>query len=183
MKTLKTIQTLAKIGRVFSKVIFILCLVGAIGCAAGIISLAVIPESIKIGGVTIHGLIELESGIGMGTAYTAMVQGIILCAGEAVLSKLAELYFKRELEAGTPFTLDGAKELMRLGICAIAIPIGTNIIAGIAHAIMSAFFSGVGDTYSGSVSVGIGIMFIVMSLFCRYGAQLESGDIQADEAE
>ena len=35
-----------------------------------------------------------------------------------------ELYFKNELADGNPFTLRGAKELMRLGILTIAIPLG-----------------------------------------------------------
>ena len=42
-----------------------------------------------------------------------------ICAGEAVLAKFAEHYFKRELTDGTPFNLGGAKELMRLGILTI----------------------------------------------------------------
>ena len=59
-----------------------------------------------------------------------------ICAGEAVLSKFAEHYFKRELADGTPFNLGGAKELMRLGIFTICIPIGTQIIAEIVYAVM-----------------------------------------------
>ncbi len=39
MSTLKTIQTLSKIGRILSKTVYICCVVGFCGCIVGIISL------------------------------------------------------------------------------------------------------------------------------------------------
>lgn len=36
MKTLKTVQTLAKIGKIFSKIIFICSIVGVVRCALGL---------------------------------------------------------------------------------------------------------------------------------------------------
>lgn len=173
MKTLKTIQTLSKIGKIFCKVIFILCLIGAIGCAAGIVSLALVPEGLEIGNLTIKGLIEKSSDISVGACYAAMAVGIVYCAGEAVLCKIAEKYFKNELEAGTPFTLDGAKELMRLGILTICIPLATVFVSGIVYGVMSVFFKVSEDVnLSNFTSVGLGVMFIVMSLICRYGAEI-----------
>lgn len=173
MKTLNTIQTLAKIGKILSKIIFIFCLIGVIGSIVGIIGLAVIPDGFKIGGVTIHGIIQKNAEISMGTCYTVMAVAIVLCAGEAVLCKLAEKYFKNELAAGTPFTLDGAKELMRLGICTICIPLGTTVLSGIIYAVMRHFLSDVAETnLSNTVSIGLGVMFIIMSLVCRYGAEM-----------
>ena len=57
-KTLNTIQTVSKIARILSTVGYVCCLVGAILCAAGILSLRFIPEGFKIGGMTIQGLME-----------------------------------------------------------------------------------------------------------------------------
>lgn len=108
-----------------------------------------------------------------GTVYAAMAAGMILCAGEAVLAKFAEHYFKRELADGTPFDPDGAKELMRLGILAICIPIGTQMIAEIVCAVMEQILQETAPfqlDHSGSVALGV--MFLVMSLVCRYGAEL-----------
>ena len=102
-----------------------------------------------------------------------MAAGMILCAGEAVLAKFAEHYFKRELADGTPFDLGGAKELMRLGILAICIPIVMQITAESIYALMEQTLQGVApfqlDHFS---SVALGVMCIVMSLGCRYGAEL-----------
>lgn len=173
MKTLKTLQTLAKIGRILSTVAFVLCIVGGIGCILGIISLAIIPEGFRIGDVTIRGLVEQKAGWTFSTCYLALTQGLILCAGEAVLAKFAERYFKNELAAGTPFTFDGAKELMRLGILAICIPIGTAIVAAIAHGIFNVAAKYVADpNLDNNTSIILGVMMIVGSFLCRHGAEV-----------
>ncbi|MBR2590508.1 MAG: hypothetical protein IKE65_06250 [Clostridia bacterium] len=172
--TLKTIQTISKIGKILSKIVFIFCIVGGCFCLVGLLSLALSSESFKIGGVTIHGLIEKSDKIGsIGTVYGAMAAGTVLCAGEAVLAKMAQRYFKNELAAGTPFTLAGAKEMLRLGICTICIPLGTMVVAHIIYGIIKHFFSDMADFSPGNiVSVGLGVMFIIMSLICRYGAEV-----------
>ncbi len=80
------------------------------------------------------------------------------------------------MAAGTPFTFEGAKELMRLGICAICIPVGSRIAAEIVYHIMAHFIHDVSSMQisdSISISAGLGIMMIVGSLLCRYGAERE----------
>lgn len=176
MKTLNNIQKLSKIGKVLSRLVFVFCIIGFCGCIVGILSMALGAPTLKIGGVTLKSILSIEAGVTTGTAYAAMAAGMILCAGEAVLAKFAEHYFKRELADGTPFDLSGAKELMRLGILAICIPIGMQMIAEIVYAVMEQALHGVApfqSDYSGSVTLGV--MFIVMSLGCRYGAELREG--------
>lgn len=172
MKTLKTIQTLSKIGKILSKIMFILCIIGFCGSIVGIISMAIGADTLKLGGITLKGILEIDADIMTDTVYAAMAAGAILCAGEAVLAKFAEHYFGRELADGTPFTLGGAKELLRLGILTICIPIGTQIIAEIVHAVMELTMQGIEPlNLNNSGSVSLGVMFIVMSLICRYGAE------------
>ena len=176
MKTLNNIQKLSKIGKVLSRLVFVFCIIGFCGCIVGILSMALGAPTLKIGGVTLKSILSIEAEVTTGTAYAAMAAGMILCAGEAVLAKFAEHYFKHELADGTPFDLGGAKELMRLGILAICIPIGTQMIAEIVYAVMEQAMQGVAPfqlDYSGSVALGV--MFIVMSLGCRYGADLREG--------
>ena len=117
--------------------------------------------TLKIGGVTLKSILSIEAGVTTGTAYAAMAAGMILCAGEAVLAKFAEHYFKHELADGTPFDLGGAKEL---GILAICIPIGMQMIAEIVYAVMEQALRGVASfqsDYSGSVALGK-----IMICFC-----------------
>lgn len=116
MKTLNIIQKLSKIGKVLSKIMFIFCIIGFCGCIVGIFSMALGAETLKFGGVTLESILNTEAEVTIGTVYAAMAAGMILCAGEAVLAKFAEYYFKRELADGTPFTFAGAKEMQRLGI-------------------------------------------------------------------
>lgn len=174
MKTLQTIQKLSKIGKVISTIVFIASIIGVVGCIAGIIALACIPEeTFSLRGVTVHGIVEKSDDISIGTCYTMMTIAIIMCAGEAVLAKIAELYFRDELADGTPFTFDGAHKLMRLGICDICIPLGTTIAANIAYEIMKYSLQDVAEmNIDSAVSVGMGIMFILISLLCKYGAEL-----------
>lgn len=186
MNTLKTIQVLAKIGRIISKIIFILCIVGFCCCAIGIITLAAGTGSIVIGGVTIHSIIENEAGLSLGAMYAAMAVGIVLCAAEAVLCKFAEIYFKNELKDGTPFTLRGAKELLMLGILTVAISLGAVIICSIGLGIARHFVDDIEKiSLSGFGSVGLGISMIILSLFCRHGAEIseENAELKAGKEQ
>lgn len=172
-KTLQTIQKLAKIGKILSTIVYVCCIVGTVGCAIGIISFALIPGNYVIGNVTIHGLIESSAETSVGTIYASMGVGLVLCLAEVIVSGYAKKYFKNELEAGTPFTREGAKELTRLGIYAIVAPIVAVIIASIIYAVISACMGNVADVdFDGGGSVGLGIGFIIMGLICRYGAEL-----------
>lgn len=173
MKSLKAIQVLSKIGMILSKIVFICCCVGFGCCIISVPFLAGSAEILKFGDFTLHGLIEKEAGMSLGSMYSAMVIGAIACACEAVLAKFAEVYFKRELRAGTPFTLGGAKELLRLGILALAIPSGYSVIASVWQTIAVRVFENVEKVSIDSLgSFSLGVMFIIGSLLCRYGAEL-----------
>lgn len=177
MKSLDTIQKLSKIGRVLSKIAFVFSVVGICGCIAGLLSLCFGNGSlIKIGGVTLHALVSEEYGYNIKSICAVLSGWMAVCAGEAVLAKFAEHYFKRELADGTPFTFAGAKEMQRLGILTICLPIGTQIVAEIVHAVMEQTIQGVAPLQlNNDSSVTLGIMFIVLSLICRYGAELREG--------
>ncbi|MBQ9545108.1 MAG: hypothetical protein IJV00_08275 [Clostridia bacterium] len=172
MKTLKIIQTLMKIAKILCRIIFIFCIVGFCLCAAGIVSLALGVETLKIGDVTLHGLIENEAGIGMPELYAAIAVGMVFCVSEAVLCRFAENYFKNELADGTPFTLRGSKELLRLGILAVVIPLAALIVCSIGLGIAAHFYPAVEKIrLSDYSSVGTGVFMIILSLFCRSGAE------------
>ena len=173
MKTLKAVQTLSKTGKILSKIIFIFCIIGFCGCIVGILSMALDAPTLKFGPLTLKSILNIKAKVTAGTVYAAMAAGMILCAGEAVLAKFAEHYFDRELADGTPFTLAGAREMTRLEILTICLPLGTQILAEIVHAVMEQTMQGISPLrLDNSGSVALGVMFIVMSLICRYGAQL-----------
>lgn len=101
---------------------------------------------------------------------------VFVCAGKAVLAKFAECYFKNELRAETPFTLAGAKELQRLGILALAIPLGSSLLGSIAEGLAAGLLNTETATaaelyFDNEASLVLGLMFLLGSLLCRYGAE------------
>ena len=173
MNELNTIQTLSKIAKVVSNVIFVCAIVGACLSAAGILSLAFGLEGFKLGGVTITSILQDKAALSEGTLYARMAESIIYCIVYGVLSKVSMNYFKRELADGTPFTVDGAKALLRLGILSICIPLAGQILYAIAQSILTKALPDVAPSETDTIgSVSIGIALIVISLLCRYGAEL-----------
>lgn len=140
MKSLQTIQKLFKIGKILSRIAFIFSVIGFCGCIAGLLSLSFGNGSlIKLGGVTLHQLISEEYGYNI-KGITASLSGwLVVCAGEAVLAKFAEVYFQNELQAETTFTLARAKELLRLGILTITIPTGCAVAESIVEGVIVGF--------------------------------------------
>ncbi len=182
VKSLHTIQTLSKIGKKLSKIAWILSVIGFCGCIAGLLSLNFgNGRLIKLGGVTLHGLISVEAGYSIKSITAALSGWMIVCAGEAVLAKFAEVFFQNELNAETPFTLSGAKELLRLGILTLAIPTGCAVVGSIVQGVVAGFLNApkaaVMDlSFDHEASIALGIMMILGSLLCRYGAELQTQD-------
>ena len=172
MKSLKTIQTLSKVGKIISKIVYICCMVGFIGCAVGLVAISIGGNALKFDGAALNDILYNEV-VNKGTALAAVVAGLILCAGEYVVSRMAYRYFDHELNVGTPFTLEGAKELMHLGISVIWINIVSAVLAQVAQGVISVMMENVEAlTWEGGNSVALGVMLIVISVFCRYGAEL-----------
>ena len=180
-KNYKIVQKLAKIGKILSKVAFVFSIIGICGCLVGLLSN--IPGSgkvFKIGGVTIYGLLADFTAYKVKSISATLVAWLIVCIGQAVLAKFAELYFCNALMAGTPFTEAGARELRRLGIMAIAIPTGCVVLAEIVQGIMMGFMNMTADggadlSFDNEASIIVGVMFIACSFLCGYGAEVLEG--------
>ena len=177
-KTLDTIQKLSKIGKVLSKIVFVVSVIGFFCYAAGIVGLTFGNGSLdKIGSAALRRFISSNNGYNIKSIVASFYGLLVVYAGAAVLSKFAEDYFKNELEAGTPFTFDGAKELKKLGILTIAVPLCSAALGSIVTEIAKAFLgigenAGVDIQIENETSIALGIVFIIISLICRYGAEL-----------
>ena len=172
------LQKIVKLGKVFSKVAFVFSIIGICGCIIGLLSnLLGNGQILKIGGVTIYGLLaEFNADNGNSTRATLMAW-LIVCVGQAILAKFAELYFCHVETSGTPFTHTGAWELRRLGIMMIMIPTGCVALAEIVQGTMEGFMNVTSDGWSdlnfdNEASVIVGVMFIACSFLCGYGAEL-----------
>ena len=171
-KSLKTIQTLAKIGKGISTIIFIFSIIGTVAALIAVSALAGLKD-IQLDGKTVVSMVE-ATGTNFVTLIFTSATAIFSCIGSAIVAKFAMIYFANELEYGTPFTYDGAKELLRLGILAIAVPAVISIVSAIAFIITKLFWPPLAEMENSSpISIVIGIMLIVMSIVFKHGAELE----------
>ena len=85
MKTLNVIQTLSKIAKVFSTIIFVCAIVGLCLCAVAACSLAFGFEGIKIGGVTVESMMPYVSSLPKATRFAITAQGALFCVAAMVL--------------------------------------------------------------------------------------------------
>lgn len=173
-KSLKTIQTLSKIGKVLSKIVQICCIVGAIGCLVGLISIAAgIEGAFKINGITFHSLIEKSAETSIGTIISSTAVGFIICFGECLIAKRAHKYFTNELIAGTPFTLDGAEEMKKLGIFTVVVSLVSVILSEVAYEVVNKMYTDIADMHiDGVQSISIGVAFIIVSVILKYGTEM-----------
>lgn len=177
-KNYKILQMIAKIGKILSKVAFMFSIIGICGCFVGLLSNVFGSGKVfKIGGVTIYGLLADFDAYNVKSISATLVAWLIVCIGQAVLAKFAELYFRNAEASGTPFTHMGARDLRRLGILMMVIPTGCAILAEIVQGIMTGFMNVMADGWSdlnfdNEASVIVGVMFIACSFLCGYGAEL-----------
>lgn len=171
-KTLSTIQTLAKVAKIICKVLFILGIIGSAGMLLGIVTLPFASAALKIGGVSVYGLLGPDAAALPKTVYATLGAAFVECVCATVLAKFAELCFKHQCEAGTPFTLGCANEYKRLGILTLCLSLGGAIVAGIVYTVV---LTVIGETGSYESALGgefaFGVMLLVLSLVFRYGAE------------
>lgn len=166
-KTLSNILTVFKVAKIVAKVIFIICIVGGAGCLVG---LAMLPMASAF----LSASIFAEEGVDISSAYLGCIVGAITCAGEAIFAFLVERYCGHVMNAGTPFTFDGAKESFRLGIASIIISLATSVVAGIISLGFLLFSSpeAAQADVNMSVSLSAGLFFLFMSLIFKHGAEI-----------
>lgn len=180
---LSTIQTLSKIGKILSKIIFIICIVAICFCIAGIVGVRLGGDGLiaSLGSVNIYGITGDVSALTANVVYAAFAAAIISVIGSAYVAKCAERYFKNELKAGTPFTFEGADEMKRLGIIAIIVPIVAAIVSAIVFAVVSHGMESDSETsISAGASIGTGIMFLIFAVVFKYGASIAEEGRQAE---
>lgn len=165
-KTLSNILTVFKVVRVIAKVVFILCIIGAVGCAIGLFSLRAVGNNLPP-------FIISENILSLPSVYAACISGLIACVGEAILAFLSERYFVNVLSAGTPFTMEGSKELFRLGVTSIIISAAISVASGFVFAICAYFSADLSSfDFNASISISTGLFFMFLSLIFKHGAEL-----------
>ena len=172
MKSLKIIQVLFKVARILALIFFILSIIGAAGCLIALIVMPCIKDIVVEQGKTIADLMA-EQGVDVYGVIAAIAVGLVGCGVSIFLCKYSELYFLKELKVGTPFTKEMAKEMRKYGLIFAIVSAGSTIIIATTYAVVHHFIPSIGR-YETSISVGsivYGLFFIILSVFCDYGAE------------
>lgn len=180
-KSLKTVQTICKVCKVLAEIAFVLLIVGAVlMLACGIfIGAGKMDSLLESGGLVLDDMLQL-SGVTQEYVTAVFICMTIIIVAEAVVAKFINVYFKHELKAGTPFTFEGAKEMLRLGIITIAVPAGASLAATIVFGIMAAG-SGLDRTFNFEISLGMGLVFLALSPLLKHGTELRLRAQYAEE--
>ena len=180
-KTLNTIQTIMKVARILCIVFFVLGIIGAAGCALAILLIPIVSDSeLFMTGGLLEAIFDGKGVMYVGTAYFMCAASMIACVAEAVLAKLAERYFKRELEAGTPFTFEGAKELFKLGLINIFVMLGLSVAEGVIYGVLWIYFPYT-EAIDSTASLTTGIWMLILSAFFKYGAEVAHTKAQEND--
>lgn len=164
MKTTEDkIEVLEKAGKILSRIFFILSAVGIVALVIATVYLFAtnFPDE-KIEEILV------KHGYSSSSVYLLIIVVAISLIGELFLSYKAEKYFSLTLEKGTPFTLEGAKNLLWLGIYCIIVPLLTNILTFLIFKFATSSIDNPGHS-SGSITLGV--MFIITSLLLKYGSE------------
>ena len=180
-KSLKTVQTICKVCKVLAEIAFVMFVViVALMLAATIFTgTGNFDALVSSGGVVLDDMLQ-QTGVTQDYMVAVFVCLTIIIAAEAVVAKFINVYFKHELKAGTPFTFEGAKEMLRLGIITIAVPVGASLAATIVFGIMAAG-SGLDSEFNFEISLGLGLMFLALSPLLKHGTELRLRAQYAEE--
>ena len=168
MKSLRRIQILSKVAKVICIVLFVMAIVGAVGCVLGLslFSLA-LPFEIKEG-VTLEAYLA-EKGVSVAAAYAGMGTGLFMCGVSIFLSYYNKLFFERELKEGTPFSMVIVKDMRKTALVNIITNVAACTIAAITIAIVRVSYPSIPKfDYSLVSSLWFGVCLLILSLFCEY---------------
>lgn len=164
-----TIQRAHRLGRFLSRLFFIISIISAVMSASLLILHLCGLDSTAF----VSAVIE-KTGKSPDALYGISIVLLIYSLSEVLVSHKAASYFSLELELGTPFTTSGAAKLFRLGILAIVTSFLSFILSYAAYTLLYGTNTNMFPMkLNATGSVTLGIMFIIISLMMKYGAELE----------
>ena len=170
MEQLQKIQKTVHVFEILTKIAYIFAIVGAILCAVGALCATAWYNGGQVFSLFGEPITPFSTGRGMKEMLAVLLADFVMITAEAILLSFAHRYLKAEQAAGTPFTVDGAEQLKRLGIRCIWLPIVAMVVASV---IGVSFGAEDLNLDSNLPSLATGIVLILASMIFRYGAALE----------
>lgn len=176
--SLSKLQTLYKVAKVLSMIVFVCSIIGFVACLLSCLLIGTFGDEI------VASIAEISNNaFNKEETICVLISSIISCGAEIAISYFAYRYFKNELNDGTPFTIRGSKELLRLGCITIAVSFVVIIAVAMVYLIFSAI-NGLDTSVSveGSSLIGLGIAFIIISLIYRCVAEKDAQNEKNDSS-
>lgn len=175
MKSLKNILATAKVFRIILLILFILSIIGESFILIGMLTYGSIATGIVIDGKTVADMLA-EKGITMSLAYLSMSIALIAGALAIFTAKYLELYCKRILATGTPFTREMVKDTRLVARVVIIVAASVFVVCMIVNAIFKGVY---GDQitqtpgYPGWSEIFVGLALYILSFFMEYPVEVE----------
>lgn len=176
MKKLETIQKVFGVFKIIARIGMIVCyVVAGLAIVFGTINLSNGQMALfKFGDTTIY--LPFVYRFNADVVNEAKISWILISSGvgalfEGILLTFVCRYFTLEQKEGTPFTENGAKSLLRLGIISIVLSAIESSVRVTIYKIMN--ITEVTEGFSSAWGVILGICLILFSLIVGYGAELE----------
>ncbi len=172
MKSHERVMRYMKLGKNLSTAAFIISIIGASICLIGL-AVSLLASDVKIFGRELEKLFYMAPELEERGLNAALIAAAAYFLIELMLAFESKTYFSNVVKEGTPFTVEGAKELRGLGIKAIIHP-GLEIIVDVVISLVlghiDSFILELG--FGAGVVIALGVMMVLMSSVCRYGAEL-----------
>ena len=163
MKSLKRIQTMAKVLKILFTIVYVACVVGAIFSMLGLALTPIVANNETLRKYVLRGGAEFNLNSYLATCICA----VITCGTWFYLGYKNVEFYKYELKTGTPFDKTVTVSLRKLAFEAIIISCVANIIEVV---ICCLFYVEIKDFGVGEI--GTGIVYLLISLILDYGADL-----------
>lgn len=174
MEGLKKINVYAKLGKTLSDLASVLAIIGAVFCTIAAVQVGTVGDAQlgTIGGTVIKGIIADYEGSSKSLLLAVLLFYVAFCFVETIVALLFKSYFKKELKAETPFTMQGAARANKIGIITFIV---FAVLIAVECVLILSFnaeqeFATVNTACIVSMIVGIG--FFTLSPFLEYGAKI-----------
>lgn len=165
MKSLQRVQKAAQILRILAKIGYIFAIVGTVCSVLGAIFCGVFGSNARV-----QEWLAKEGETFVTREYVChCICGAIGCAAGIAVAYFTLQFYDHELAAGTPFAKPLVKEIRKLGLLHILLPLAASIVVAVVSAAMHTEVD-----FNASGSITAGIAYLLLSLPMDYGADLSA---------
>lgn len=178
MKSLKIIQTVTQIAKGICGLIAVLYIISIALAGIGLAETFFLEggEIAQFGELTVNGILSYDENYSKTQSGVILSCYIVVGIAELLALLLIKRYLVHELDAGTPFTFDGAKELFWVGV---KLSVLLVVAMGVSFAIYSTVLGQItmeGVESGRLFSIDSAVWMIFLSVVFRYGAEVREAN-------